>query len=105
MEIGHRVSKEASNEFWRLSNDMFHRMYMAKGNDGRKIPQFPQIRDTLYKDKTPPVYMEIGYQSKENADISIVKDATTTPVSQFPPSEYTKLYEIASVDVSYYFSS
>ena len=103
VEIDHRVSKEASNAFWCLANAMFHPMYLAKGNGGRKIPQFPQIRDSLYNDKTPRVKMEIYYKSKENGDISTVKDVSSTPVSKFPPSEYTKLYEIASVDVRYFF--
>ena len=44
--------------------------------------------------------MEIGYQSKEDGQISVVKDANKTPVSKFPPCTYKRLYEIASVDVS-----
>lgn len=80
---------------------MFHRLYVAKGDGGRKIPQFEQLRNKLYQDRTPTVNMEIGYQSKDNGEITIVKDATSTPVSQFPPCSYKRLYEIGSVDVRY----
>ena len=32
IEINHKVSKTASNEFWKLANKYFHRMYVAKEN-------------------------------------------------------------------------
>ena len=99
VEVTHRVSKEATEQFWRLANSMFHRLYVAKGNVGKKIPQFDHIRTILYDNETPTVNLEIGYKSKEGDEVTIVK-ATTTPVSRFPPSTYNKLYEIASVDVS-----
>lgn len=44
--------------------------------------------------------MELGYQSKEDGEITVVKDATSTPTSRFPPGSFKRSYEIASVDVS-----
>ena len=100
VEIEHRVSKKASNEFWRLSNTMFHQMYIAKGNRGRSIPQISHLREKLYKDYVPPVHMDVGYESKDNGDVTVLKDISSIPVSKFPPSQFRKLYEIAYVDVS-----
>ena len=101
VEINHRISKEGSNQFWRIANDTFHRLYVAKGDQGRKVPQFPRLREKMYQDdKIPPIHMEIGYQNKENGEIQVVEDARSKPVSRFPPSTYRPLYEIASVDVS-----
>lgn len=99
VEVDHRVSKEATNIFWRIANSMFHRMYMAKGNRGRKIPQFEQLRNKLNQTNTPTVHLDLGYQSKEDGEITVVQGATSNPVSQFPPCTYKRLYEIASVDV------
>ena len=99
-EIHHKVSKEASNYFWRIANERFHELYVAKGNRSRKIPQFSHLREQLYHKKVPRVNMEIGYKAKEDGEVTVVKDATSTPVSKFPPCTYRRLYEIASVDVS-----
>ena len=98
-EVNHRVSREASDQFWALANNMFHRLYLAKGNFGRKVPQFQTLRAKMYMNRTPPVQMEIGYQCKETGEISVVKEATSTPVARFPPCTYRRLYEIGSVDV------
>ena len=100
IEIEHRVSKKASNEFWRLSNTMFHQMYIAKGNRGRNIPQISHLREKLYKDYVPPVHMDLGYQPKYTGDVTVLNDVSSIPVSKFPPSQYRKSYEIAYVDVS-----
>ena len=102
-EIHHKVSKEASNHFWRIANDKFHELYLAKGTIRRKVPQFSHLRDRLQQRKVPRVNMELGYESKDDGQVSVVKDATITPVSMFPPCSYKQLYEIASVDVSIYF--
>ena len=99
-EINHKVSKEASSNFWRIANNMFHRLYVAKGNVGRKIPQFQTLRDRMYQHSVPPVKMEVGFKSKENGEITVVEDATSIPSSRFPRSSFIRLYEIASVDVS-----
>ena len=100
IEINHKVSKEATNLFWKLGKTMFHALHEARRN--RKIPQFPHLREKLYKTKVPPVKMEIGYQSKEDGQLTVLKDVVSVPVSQYPPSSFKRLYEIASVDVSIY---
>ena len=99
-EINHKVSKTASNQFWSISNDMFHALYVAKGDVGRKIPKFQQIRNKLTVENLPPIKMEIGYMSKIDGQITIVEDVSSTPVSAFPPSTHRRLFEIASVEVS-----
>lgn len=99
-ESHHKVSKRATDEFWRIANKYFHELYMAKGDFGRKIPQFPHLRNQLYDDEVPTVSLEIGYQSKEDGQVTIVEDVTSDPVSRFPTSQYRRIYEIASVKVS-----
>ena len=79
---------------------MFHPMYVSKGEGGRKIPQISHLREKLSDTKVPPVWMEIGYQNKDDGEVTVVKDVESCPVSRFPPSTYKRLYEVASVDVS-----
>lgn len=98
-EVSHRVSKQASSMFWKLANDMFNPLYLAKGDLGRKIPQFDCLRKKLYDENTPTVHMEIAYESKETGEVTVV-EASSTPVSRFPPSTHRRLYEIAWVEVS-----
>ena len=50
--------------------------------------------------KVPPIHMEIGFQSKQDGEIVVLEDVQSSPVSQYPPCTYKRLYEIASVDVS-----
>ena len=52
----------------------------------------------MYEDYTPDVHLEIAYQNKATEEIITIND-TVTPKSRFPPNEYTKLYETASVKV------
>lgn len=101
-EINHKVSKEASSRFWRIANDMFHRMYVMKGDRGKKIPQFQSLRDKMYMEDIPVVKMEVAFQSKEDGEVTILEEVISIPISKFPPSGYNRLYEIASVDVSIY---
>ena len=98
-EIDHRVSKTASDIFWKLANDMFHPLYVAKGDRGRKIPQMAQIRNKLNKKKIPRVGMDVGFKSKETGDITVIEDVTVIPTTRFPPNQYHRLFEIASVPV------
>lgn len=100
IETNHRISKEASNSFWQLANKMFPKLYATRGDEGRKIPQIPHLRKRLYDEKVPPVKLEVGFECKESRETIIVKDATCIPVSKFPPNQYRRQYEIASVDVS-----
>lgn len=101
IEINHRVSKEASNLFWRLGNALFHDLHLARGQR-KRVPQFPHLRNKLYDTKVPKVNLKIGYQSKEDGEITVF-EGTRDPVSRFPPHTYKRIYEIAWVDVSIYF--
>ena len=100
-ENGHRVSKEASECFWRIANNMFHRLHVAAR--GRKVPQLAHLRNKMNDRHVPKVSLEIGYMEKSTGEIEIVKDSSITPVSRFPPFAYKRLYEIASVDVSMFY--
>ena len=99
-EVDHHVSKSASNAFWKLSNKYFHRVYLAKEREGRtkKIPQFKQVRETLYAKKVPPISVEVAYKNNTTGEV-VVEKGTTTPTSQYPPNLYCKLYEMATVKV------
>ena len=79
---------------------MFHQMYVAKGNRGRKIPQLSHLRQKMYDDRIPPVKMDVGFQEKGSGDITVLKGVSHIPVSRFPTNQYRRLYEIGYVDVS-----
>ena len=102
LELKHRVSKSASNEFWRLAMRSFPKLFEAKKNAGNhiKVPQFPSIRNLLYRDNLPDIKLEMAYESKETGDILILKDLDKTPVNRFPPSKFDMLYETVKVKVS-----
>lgn len=102
LELKHRSSKSASNEFWALSTKLFPKLYEAKTNENinSKIPQFRSIRQKMYQDKVPKIMIEVAYEVKETGDVIILKDLEKIPVKQYPPSHFKKLYESASVNVS-----
>lgn len=54
----------------------------------------------MYKDLVPPVKLEIAYKNKVTGEIEIVED-TFTPVKKYASTQYEKLYEIGTVQVSY----
>ena len=65
----------------------------------RKTPAFAHIRNRLYIDHVPPIKINIGYENKETETIVELVDSAVTPKSRFPAHEYTKLWEIAHVEV------
>ena len=99
-EIDHHISLAASNALWKVSDKFFHNMYEAKQREGisKKIPQFLQERKRAYEKHVPKINMEIAYLHKITGQISVV-ESDTTPTSQYPPNLYTKIYEVASVEV------
>ena len=99
METNHKVSKVASEAFWRISNEYFHKLYVAKGDNPKKVCQFQNLRNKLYQ-STPRVNMDIGYKSKVTGETTVLHDVDVIPASRFPPDSYKRLYEIASVKVS-----
>ena len=102
-EIDHCTSKTASNSFWRIAAEFFPKLQHAREiqNVTRKIPQFKHIRTKLYDKEVPDVNLEIGYRDKETGEIIIVQ-SQVTPKSRFPPHQYEKLYETASVKVLFF---
>lgn len=101
VEINHRVSKVATNAFWDLAMEWFHRMFVAKKeqNVRKKTPKFPHIRRLLHKDYVPPIKMSFGYKDKESGDMTIVEDSLITPKGRFPANQFDKMYEISHVEV------
>ena len=101
IELNHTVSKTASDLFWRLATSRMSELFSAKKaqNIRRKTPQMQQIRKKLEK-QAPEIDMEIGYINHDTGEMEVKNNLRSTPVKLFPPSEYTKAYEIASVNVS-----
>lgn len=100
LEIKHRCSKTASNEFWELAKEGFPNLVRAKYNEmvSKPIPQFPSQRKKLIKQHVPNINLKIGYLNKDtNEEIEVEGDKT--PVSKFNPQKFQKLYEVATVEV------
>lgn len=96
-EVDHCVSKTASEVFWKIGLQYFHRLHTALGR--KKTSQFNSIRRQLFKDKLPNIDIETGYKEKSSGEVVVVNESIT-PVKQFPQSRYEKLYEIGTVQVS-----
>ena len=101
-ELLHRVSKEASNSFFELGKKWFFPLFEAKRLEGvtKNSPQFVHIRRQLYKKRIPPVLLEVAYKNNDTGEINVLKDLQSIPISKYPRSEYTKLYESAYVKVN-----
>ena len=98
-EAHHSVSKSASQAFWKLGLLYFTKLHTAPGRK-KKTPLFKSIRNQMHKELLPPVSLEIGYKNLTSGEIVVVND-TVTPVKRFSPNNFEKLYEVASVEVSY----
>ena len=103
-ESDHHVSKTASNEFWKVADEFFFRLYKAKEREKnrKKVSQFLHTRRKLYSKHVPKITMTVAYEHKETKEVTIVKSLESTPTSRFPPNLYNKLYEAASVKVIIY---
>ena len=101
VEMDHRVSKEASNCFFEVAKKWIWKLYHAKNLEGivANTPQFVNIRRQLFARFVPPISLSFGYRHKESGEITVLEDLESTPFMRFPRTEYTKLYEIASVKV------
>lgn len=101
-EIEHHVSKAASSSFWKVADKYFHSLYGAKEREGisRKVPQFMQERKKIHDKNVPKISMEVAYQHKHTGEISVVENVQSIPASRYPPNLYTKIYEVASVEVN-----
>lgn len=100
----HRVSKEASNAFFEIGKKWFHLLIEAKEKEGKAgdILQFVHLRRLLHKKHVPRIDMEVGYVHKISGEETVVENVEHMPVSKFPPNEYLKKYEIASVKVIFF---
>lgn len=67
-----------------------------------KVPQFVHIRNQMYDTMCPPVQLDFAYEDKESGEVIVIENVEKTPVAMFPPSKFTKLYEIGRVKVSFY---
>lgn len=100
-EVHHRVSKEASNALFELSKKWLPDLLVAKTTEGKtgKIPQFVHMRRQIYKKRLPPIDIEVSYRHRSTGEVHVLQNLEKAPTGQFPPNEYQKLYEIASVKV------
>lgn len=101
VELDHHVSKTAADSYWSLATKMVSKVLDLKKEQGvqRKTPQFPHLRRLLYKKHSIPVKMDFGYEHKTTGNTTVVQGVAKAPTSQFPPSEFKKLFEVASVKV------
>ena len=103
VEANHKVSKVATDAFWSLGKEWFHRMFVAKNQQRvkKKTPCFPHIRRTLDKKYVPPIKMSIAYKHNESGEVTVVEDTLVTPRNRFPSNQYKKMWEIAHVQVNF----
>ena len=100
-ELAHNMSNEASNRLFEVGKKWFHKLFQAKKDEGvsSRVPQFVHLRRQLTDKFCPEVSLEFLYKHKETGVITTTDKCTSTPISMFPPSEYEKLCEVASVKV------
>ena len=55
----------------------------------------------MYKNLLPNLDIQIAYKEKTSGDVVTVNE-TSTPLKRYPQSRYEKLYEIGTVQVSFY---
>ena len=97
-EIHHSVSKSASEEFWKVALTNFTLLAHAEGRK-KKPNQFKTIRRRIYEDLLPSIDLQIGFKNKISGQIVVVNDIIT-PLKNYPPSRFEKLFEIGTVKVS-----
>lgn len=103
VEIDHRVSKTATELFWKLADSSFYKLYetMKAQKVKRKVPQFQQLRKNINQTYVPPIKMNVGYKDKTTNETIVIENVEEIPVSKYPPDKYQMLYEEATVDVSH----
>ena len=67
LEMKHRTSQIASEEFWELAKETFPKLYRAKTEDMeyKDMPKFVSQRRKLFRENVPPVKLEIAYLNKD----------------------------------------
>ena len=100
LELHHRTSKTATEEFWALARSAFPKLYQAKIDEMvyKPIPKFRSQRRKFDQANTPEVKIETAFRNKENDDVSVI-EGTKAPTG-FSPNRFQKLYEVATVQVN-----
>lgn len=98
IETAHKVSKCASDLFWRTALQFFPKLKATR--DNKKTQQFKTLRRNVYDEILPSISLQIGYKHRASGNIVVVND-TYTHRKQYSPTEYDKLYEIGTVKVCY----
>lgn len=103
MEVKHRTSKCASEDFWDLAKDFFPKIARARIQEMvyKPIPKLRSQRNKTNDDNVPDINLEIGFSKKDNEEVTIVNE-DTTPLKRFHPEQYNKLFEVATVQVIIY---
>lgn len=75
---------------------------VAKEREGvqKAVPQFVHLRRKIVNKYVPPIKFEVGFVNRTTEEVTILKDLESIPTGRFPPNEYRKQYEIASVKVN-----
>ena len=100
-QLTHHVSLTAANKFWSLSQNYMPKLLDLRKTEHitRKVPQFPQIRNTIKKQMCPEIKISFAFLDKEDGSIIHVSDVNT-PLKQFQRNpRYEKLYEEANIEV------
>lgn len=101
-EIHHNISKEASNDLFEISKKWFHKLMIAKDEEGiaKNVPQFVHLRRLLYNKNVPEVKMDVSYLNKETGESLLLEDLEKMPrASEYPPTKFIKQFEVATVKV------
>ena len=105
-EINHKVSKTASSEFWNIAKKyMFSLSSAFNLENKKKFPKFAHIRRKLVKEKVPRISLQTGYVHKTSQLLTIANDTEKTEVLQFPPDQFEKVFETATVKVHIHIST
>lgn len=101
MEMEHSVSKTASENFWKLGMQNFPKLQRAnRRGRKRKTSLFKTIRRNMYTDLLPEIELTIAYKNRETGEVKIVSEKNT-PLKQYSPAKFDKLYEIGTLKVIY----
>ena len=95
LELTHRVSKTATDAFWKLATTTFtQKLGIAKVP---KIPTFRTLRTHIQRTMLPKITITTCYKDENGELQQDVQE--TTRVSKFPAKHFEKQYRIASVKV------
>ena len=104
IQLSHKVSMKAADQFWAVGLHWFKKLFDAKNNQKIrfKTPQFVAQRRKLYKKQCPKVHLSFSYKNKTTGDVKIIEDVAVTPQKDFDRNpNFEKLFESASVKVCF----